>query len=273
MAFQLQQLLSRGTSTPAVARTMLQGKDIIQFIKGTDEQRQDAISGLAELMKKLIRCVEIHEQIAKAVDDARSGISNGSLVIQPQANVLRPPSIPDLDSKAESFLQAAKLAIAQATRLTEPFYDQDFGHQLHKMEKWVTEKFGKDHPLVQFAQGWQPWVKEILLMRDAVDHPKKKPRGRLHVRNFFVENRQGQLVLFAPQWWLEGDAMQPITENMGNIIEGVIQLHEHLLIVIFNDLKMNFPLAMYEIPIEQRNPICPIRLKVSLSDKVKLPEV
>jgi len=270
MAFQLQQLYSHGTSTPAVARTMLQGSEIVEFIKGTDKQRQEAVSVMAELMKKLLRCVEIHEQIAKAEVDARSGLSDGSLVIQTQHNVFRPPSIPDLDNKAESFLQAAKLAIAQATRLTEPFYGQDFGHQLNKMEKWATTNYGKENPLVQFAQGWQPWVKEILLMRDAVDHPKKGLHGRLHVRNFFVDDSQGQLNLFAPQWWLEGGPMQFISDNMGRIIEGVIQLHEHLLIVIFNDLKKSFPFVIYEIPIGERNPSCPIRLKVGLSDKVKL---
>ena len=67
--------------------------------------------------------------------------------------------------------------------------------------------------------------------------------------------------------------MQAIAEDMGQIIEGVLQLQEHLLIAIFTDLKLDFPCAIYEIPVEQRNPICPIRLKVGLSNEVKLPDM
>jgi hypothetical protein len=139
------------------------------------------------------------------------------------------------------------------------------------MASWATSKYGDQHPLVQFARSWEPWAKEVLALRDAVDHPSNKPRGRLHVRNFFVDERQDGLVLSEPQWWLDGEPMQPMSESMGHVIEGVIQLQEDLLAVLFHEFKPDFPLVLQEIPIEQRNRNCPMRLRLGLSNAVKLP--
>jgi hypothetical protein len=269
VTLQLQHILNYGTSTAAVARTMIQGQPIIQPLQVTEERRQDALNVLGDLMKTLLRCVEIHEQIAGAVGVAHAQLEAGTLVLRPQPYTLRPPSIPDLDNKAESFAQAAKLAIAHATRLTVPFYDQDFGHKLNRMASWAADEYRADHRLVQFARHWEPWVKEVLAMRDAVDHPSDAPRGRLHVRNFFVEEHQDRLELFDPRWRLEGEEMQPMAETMGDIIEGVVQLQEDLLVLIFYEFRPNDAFVLQEIPLGQRASASPVRWRVDLSEELK----
>ena len=230
-----------------------------------------AVDQLHGLMTKLVFCIEQSEPIIDAIKAAERDLADGSLTLKPEPNVLRPPSIANLESKAESFLQSAKLALAQATRMTKPLYGQDFGHKLQKMEAWAKTSFGEDHCLVTFARRWQPWVKEVLAMRDAVDHPADKPRGRLHVRNFHVDEKGDDLTLIGPQWCLSGEEMKPMGAVMENIIEGIIQLQEDLLVAVFTDLK-SFPFAvLYGIPEAERNPECPIRIRVALSTEVKLP--
>lgn len=138
MPFQLENILNRGTSTPAVARTMAQGNSLIQVQKRTKEQEESATAILIALMKLLVRCVETHEPIAAAGSNARAAEADGSMAARQQGIALRPPSIPNLEGMAESFVQAAKLATAQATRLTVPFYGQNFGHTLNRLGKWAA---------------------------------------------------------------------------------------------------------------------------------------
>ena len=223
VTFQLQNILNYGTRTPAVARTSIQARDIIQFIKKSEQDRKKAMDEIHDLMIKLVFCIEQTEPLRDAIKDAEKASAEGSLVLRTQPNVLRPPSIPNLESKAASFLQGAKLALAQATRIVKPLYGQDFGHQLNKMEKWAKSSLGEQHRLVGFARDWQPWVKNLLAMRDAVDHPTDKPRGRLVVRNFHVQESADALTLIGPQWSLSGAArvkllvassMQPLADYL-----------------------------------------------------------
>ena len=51
--------------------------------------------------------------------------------------------------------------------------------------------------------------------------------------------------------------------DMDAIIEGIIELGEEILAGLFYKLKHNFPLIICEIPVEQRNPCRPIRLRVT----------
>jgi len=265
MTWTLQNISNYGTSTPAVARTAVQGKDIVQFLGGTDVQKAQAIEALFALQKRLIRCVSIHEGIDALVRKAGEDLKSGKLNFQPDDRVVRPPSIPDLEGVAESFLQGAKLAISAATRLTEPFYGEHFGHKLNKLEAWAEKKFGQEHAYVGFAKGWQPWVKEILALRDAIDHPRKGPGGTLHIQNFTVEFRPNEAALLAPMWWLEGSPRIFIADSMAHIIEGVIRLQEDLLGSMFH-VRKQFPFAVLEeIPPDKRDPQCPIRLRVGLN--------
>ena len=55
MTFQLAHIENYGTSTPAVARTVLQGRDIIQVLTRTPKQDEQASLALVELMRGLLR--------------------------------------------------------------------------------------------------------------------------------------------------------------------------------------------------------------------------
>lgn len=264
MAWQLMQTSAYGTSTPAVARTIIQGKDILDCFAVTQEKKVAALHILFEIHKKLLRCVPIQEELAAAAAAAREGIKTGKLSFESNARVYRPPSVPDLETKAESFLQGAKLVIATTTKLIEPFYGRDFGHKLHKLRAWAVSEFGETHKLVQFANEWEPWISEVLDMRNAVDHPSSGYRKKLHVANFQVQDADGQVTLHAPRWWLEGEPPMYMSEGMTHALETLIRFQEDLLAILFHlQTAEKFPfLQLMEISEDKRDPKCPIRLSV-----------
>jgi hypothetical protein len=44
-----------------------------------------------------------------------------------------------------------------------------------------------DDQFTQIITQWEPWVKQIVDMRNAVDHPAQKPGGKLVTHNFRME--------------------------------------------------------------------------------------
>lgn len=264
MAWQLQQKSNYGTSTPAVARTFLQDAEILKFFKITDAQRDNALESSLAMKRHLLRCVECCNQVSEAVLKADSALASGELVLDPNSKIFRPPVVPDLEIKAESFLQAAKLAIAEATNITGPILGESFGHRLNQMEKWCIKRYGKKHSLVEFSSSWQPMVKMLLAMRDAVEHPKPGARGRLHIRNFYVHLYAGEANIQIPSWWLEGEKPTAMHIDMLAYIDAILELHESLVGILFEMFKVMPLLMLVEVPNEQRTPSNPARFRVAI---------
>src|ERR1700730_599056 len=119
--FQIQRFSNYGTATPAVARTFYQGCEILGFFAVSEEQREEAKGVLRELQRHLVRCVELRDSIAHEVAAAHDQIKAKGFEFQSSGRVVTLPSVPDLQSKAESFLQTAKLAIRETALLVGPF--------------------------------------------------------------------------------------------------------------------------------------------------------
>ncbi len=49
--------------------------------------------------------------------------------------------------------------------------------------------------------------------------------------------------------------------EMNEVIEGVLELGEIVLAGIFEKRKFKFPMALFEIPVEMREPKCPVRIE------------
>jgi hypothetical protein len=70
--FRLQKVSNFGTSTPAVARTALQGREILPFFACQEPQKEGATAVLFELQRHLIKCVEIRDQLLGEVAAGRT---------------------------------------------------------------------------------------------------------------------------------------------------------------------------------------------------------
>ena len=264
MVFQFQKISNYGTSTPAVARTLLQGSDILEFCSVTDAQKEAAKFALHELQRHLLRCVEIRDRIAAEINIGREKVEKSGFEFQSNGRAVSLPGIADLQSNAESFLQSAKLAIRETAHLIEPFYKARHDHRFQKFVVWAEKQFGKEDSFSQIIRKWEPWVKLIVDMRNAVDHPTDRPGGRLLTQNFRLFGTSEKPVLMDPTWGLTGKPELPILQDMDSVIEGVIELGEDILIGLFYKLKHDFPFVICEIPTDQRDPSCPFRLRVTL---------
>ena len=71
--------------------------------------------------------------------------------------------------------------------------------------------------------------------------------------------------LVEPIWGLTGDASTPMQDDMEAIVERIIELGEDILAALFYKFKPEFPLMIFEIPVDKRDPNFPKRLRVGLA--------
>jgi len=262
VAFRIQQVSNFGTSIPAVARTIVQGSEIVKFFGAPDEQKDKANKTLWELKRHAVKCVEIADGIKKEVAAGREQ----GIVFQGDGRAFTLPSVPDLQSRAESFLQSAKLAIAETGKLVEVFYGGTFGHRYDKLAAWAEAQFGVDDEFTHTVRGLEPWVNAVVEMRNAVDHPKDVPGGRLITNNFDVIQGPREATLVDPTWNLFDQPRREMMPELEAVIDGIIEVGEEILAELFYKLQRGVvPLVIYEIPAAERNPACPIRIRVTLA--------
>ncbi|CAH1904211.1 conserved hypothetical protein [Candidatus Nitrotoga sp. HW29] len=264
----LQQISNFGTSTPAIARTTIQGDKILNFFNCSEEQKNNAIIVLWNLQRHLLKCHEICIPIESEILAGRANIESKSLK-SPGSNYINLPSVLDLESKTEAFIGSAKLAIIETGNLIKPFYanyfegEKDFqGHNFHKLIEWSSKKFGIEDRFTLMLQAAEPNVKKIVDMRNAVEHPKQNKR--LITKNFELIENTNSAFISEPKWGLSNEQMTALLPDLHNIIEGILTLGEAVIIELFHKFKADFPgLFIDEIPVEKRNPECPCRISVT----------
>ena len=264
--FQFQKTSNYGTSTPAVARTLPQGDELLGFFKATNEQKDACRHVLLELKRHLVRCVEISEKLGKEVDEGVNRLNKLGPYPKIHGNSISLPGVPDLHSNAEAFLQSAKLAMRECAHLVEPFHGAKHDHRFHKLSAWAEESFGPEDQLTKVAKAWEPWVKHIVTMRNAVDHPSDADGGKLFTHNFRVAGTKDSPQFIAPVWGLTGGPEWDLKGDMQAMIEGGIELGEDILVALFEKHKLNDRLYVYEVPKESRDPSFPKRLRVGLRE-------
>jgi hypothetical protein len=261
--FKFQKLSNYGTSTPAVARTVLQAKPIVDMFNCTEEQRTALLEKLFDVQRHLLKCVECRDGLSAEIEEERAGY------VMPQAGDPRArgaytlPGVGDLQSKGDTFLQSAKLAIAATGDMTEPFYGKGFAHKYHQYALWAKEKFGAGDTFTTSVECAIPFVKRIVQMRNAVDHPRSEPGAPMVYANFDIEWADGKPVLIAPGWSLTGETVRPMLDDFDRIIESIITLGEQILINLFENFRMAPMIVLTEIPVEKRRADNPIRLMVT----------
>ncbi len=261
--FRLQKVSNYGTSTPAVARTVLQSHKLLQFFDRPDSEKEAAVSVLFELQRHLVKCVEIRDQLAAEITTGHLEAESKGFK-QAGGGAISLPGVGDLQSKSETFLQSAKLAIAEAGSLTKPFYGKGFSHKYHKFLAWTETKFGASDDFATLVKSWEPYVKRIVGMRNAVDHPADWPGGRLMTTNFDITLGTVGYELVDPSWGLTGEPLTPILADFDAVIEKTIVLGENVIVCLFYKLKGNSPIEILEIPLDERDQDNPRRLTIGI---------
>lgn len=263
--FRLQKVSNYGTSTPAVARTFAQGCDLLRWFQCEPEKIEQAKGILLELQKQAVRCTEQRDRIAEEYETALAEARSLQDIQPPGNKAIVMPGVGDLQTRSESFLQGAKLALAACGNLVEPFYQQKFGHNFKGFSAWTAQHFGHDSTFHEVIASWEPFVKMVVDMRNAVDHPKDIPGGKLVIENFdLIPGTANPFEFRPPQWHLSGQEPMPLLGSMNQALESIIVVGEMVLVRLFYEFKPRFPLEVRDIPEAKRDPMNVKRFEVAL---------
>jgi hypothetical protein len=260
----LQKISDFGTATPAFARTFPQGCRLLDFFQRTPEEKEEAKKLLLELQRHALKCVEIRDQLAKEIAVCRGEVEKNGFTYQSGGRVITLPGIGDLQSRAEMYLQSSKLAVAATGNLVRPFYGVGHNHKFHQFMRWAEKQFGQSDNMFLMVKHWEPVVKRLVKMRNAVDHPENRHGGELITYNFSIDESSTPPDLIDPAWGLTGEMPKPIINDFDNILEYLLLIGEDVMTELFYKFKPDFPLEVQEIPFAKRDPSNPQRLEVGL---------
>jgi len=183
-----------------------------------------------EVMRHLIDCADIGRRIRSEVREGRRRIAAGEVKTQAGGQVAELPSLGALQNDVETFLYKAKLVLRDTGGLFKPLLDQHFEHRYHNARAWSAKEFGPDAPLTQLLEADAGWIKRVLDLRNAVEHPNTA--GRLHVRDFHLAIEDERKVVAPPVWWVDEEQPSSIGEDMKAIERSLLTFYEELLCVL-----------------------------------------
>lgn len=263
MDFELIKMSDVGTSNPIVARLSIQTNELIRLFPLTDKQKND-VNGLLgmDICERLISCYKIFTKLQDELEKVNQTNKDEYF----KGNAVYTPAVMDLRNMCENFLYQSKSTLRDLLGIFKIFFNKDFSKARYDMVyEWACKKFGDQDSLTKILkEDHDLWIKRIISMRNAIEHPGGYS-GYLNIKNITLINKNQPPYFNAPSWCLNDEEESPILTDMATFIENTIGLCEDLLVILLGKLPNgNLPLIFVKIPVEQRNPDCPVRLKVSL---------
>lgn len=270
MTIRIQQISDYGTSNPIVARLSIQTRELLPFFDLNDHKR-DEIWGLyfSKLQPKLISCCRIEEKLAEEVRSHQKQIDDCGLPMQENANAYTIPAILDLEHRVETFLYTAKSVLRDLTHIFLVLFGKDFGNKAHfdKVLKWAKNNYGNEDEFVRMLGKDHKWIMRIVEMRNAIEHPGGRS-GFLNIDNFTsIENEQKILVI-EPRWSLNDDKKISIIQEMEVMVSDLLTFCEDTFVLNIERFKKPFPINIVEVPDAERDPVCPVRFKIVIDNKI-----
>lgn len=268
MAFTLSKVSDYGTATPVVARTTVQVMQVLDVYGLGKEEKERIYSIYIELVRpKLIRCMEIVNKLDAAIEKINADIQKNGPKTQSHGRVVELPHIEQLKEDVESYLYNAKSALRDIALILEPILGKRFNNSRYdKILTWSEESFGKESNLSKMLTNDQEWIKEIISKRNAVEHPGEYS-GTLHVDNYklvTVNNDTHQQCIIEPTWHRDGEEPSFIVSDLTTVFHNLLEFSEAILMASLQQRGSPFPVVIYEIPEQERDAHCPVRLRASI---------
>jgi len=245
-----------GTSNRIVARTFYQSQQLLNLYAFDKEFETQNSEVMWEIQRQLLDCYEKSSSMMKEIERSKL-IFKEKVKNDPSFH----PWIMNLHTRLESFFQSAKLGLRNIGCILKLFFGEDFGHFYHKALKWAKEQFGEDDPLTKTLNSHSKWIVEIIDIRNAIEHPTEKPRGRFHVDNFRIRRGNSRVQLAEPLWWLTDDRTHIVSEVLPIIVELLLRLSEELYVTSLIKQKTPIAVEIKEIAEENRDKSAPVRFR------------
>lgn len=272
MTFVIKKVSDHGTSNPIVARLGVQTSEIVKFFHLEKDKKDQILDAYFNHIKpRVIKCDEIAKSITEESEQIKADILDNKLSSQSNGRIIELPQIKELTSRSESFLYNAKLSLRDIAKIFHPLFGIEFTHSRYdKIRKVLEDKFGPDSALVKLLKEDESWIKDVIDMRNAVEHPSSK-LGALNISNVELvhTNEKGQRFFQGPVWFFDGKEPSDICSDMNVITDNILRFAEDMLVVSYIQLNPDSAFQFAEIPEKERDQSCPIRLRAVL-DQSKL---
>jgi hypothetical protein len=270
MAVRIQQLGDYGTSEPILARLAIQFDKLMEFHNISEAQRQNIFQVMhSEVVPKLVVCSRIKEQLTSEIRSHQKQIDEKGLEFQAQGRAYTLPSVINLRHHAETFLYNAKSALRDFTVVFKILFSKDFKNEARydKVHKWAEVKFGSNDVFSKMLADDLPWIKRLIAMRNAIEHPEGFS-GILHVENFTSEEKDRTVFVIEPVWYLNSEKKIPLAHDMDVFVKNLLTFCEESLLLCLEKFPSKFPVGVTEIPEAERDPKCPIRFQISFTGQL-----
>ncbi|QCQ98513.1 hypothetical protein [Brevundimonas sp. SGAir0440] len=263
MPFVLSRTSNVGTSHPTVARLMLQTSDILDAA-GLRQEQKDELNTIfyKELQPVLLECWNIRDSLAKEVAECLEVCE----VDLRDSRIVRLQSVNQLEQRAENFLYQAKNYLRNTLRVWNWFHGTEFAdasayipvkkETQSKLEQWAVEAFGADDPRTMLIQSKQKWAAPVIRMRNALEHPGGFS-GKVYFENITMKGNE----VHVPTWCRNDEEPTAMIGCMTSLVEDMLAMGEDILAVNIEP-RLRPMFGLYEIPVENRDPQQPARLRV-----------
>ncbi len=249
-----------GSGNYIVARVFIQTMEGITHTPLRKGINTKELALLAHKAKELLLgCEGSYNNFLAQYDSAVKDIGAG---IKKSGNVfMGVPTVKGLPDISSAFLMAAKNVIQVEAEIFNEFFQTKFdGPRFDKVLQWAEANLSKNPAFIQFLSDNHAFLKCIVDMRNAQEHPKKEKE--LIVKDFRLQPHHK---IAPPTWHVTGSDEMDMKSDMKDILDGLVVFHESLMVYcLMTNLNSKFPYKVLTIPEEDRDLNCPIRYKLEI---------
>jgi hypothetical protein len=252
-----------GSSSPVVARVLLQGRDILEsamFERPVD--KAGVVRVLYAIKESLVVCEKVTRRVAAHIDGIVEKIRTVGLTPQKRGRALNPfPQVPDLETDAATFLVQAKRAIRSICELPSLFLPMKGNDtNFDKLLKTLSKTPSAPAPVVACVRDNATPIPYLTELRNCQEHPNAKKRTLIENFKLMPDNR-----ISVPMWYVSGDPPQDVREDMLAAVEFLIQVTEVLLILlVIGTVTKNIPYVVVQVEDAKVDPKMPTKYLLSV---------
>jgi len=251
-----------GSASPAVARVLLQGRDILEAaILKKPIDKPGVVRALHACKEALVVCEKVAARVASEVDTIIVDIQASGVNRDSRGSALNPfPQVADLEAEATAFLIHAKRSIQAICRLPSTFLSvPPKDNNFDALGKTLATAIGAQAPVTEFVLANAPRVRYLIELRNYQEHPGAK---RMVIDNFAV---MPDGTILVPMWYVSGETPRPIREEMPAAVDFLVQMAEAMLIhLVMHTVAGDSPFIIQEFDAAQVNPKMPIKYRLSI---------
>ena len=261
MTIKVTKLSDQGTTNPIVARMTVQSSDILDAFPIKTDVKEKIFSVHLNLCTRLLEMKKFETWLQHEYDEIKSNFLLHGLE-KVGADAFETPQIIGLETRVETFLQSSKLSIRDCGSFFGMIFGERFGHRFDKIIKWAKRQFGENDDFFKWIEGNGLWIKQVIDMRNALEHPTDEPRGCLFIQNVDFTFSGGKASGSDPVWFLTGDPPSSLVADTQMLNKNLLNFAEDLLAISLLKKYPEVPLDIQEIPLEERDLKCPVRLQL-----------